>query len=91
MKAKGGVAVLLTALKPNCGKCPVWDVSVGVSGLYKQLENDTWSFARAECPIIQNSKLPVYDQDPRYKYMKCPDPHACPLYTQFQPLITSKK
>lgn len=83
--------MLVAALKSNCGTCPAWGVPVSVSGVYKQFENGTWSFTRAECPIIQNSKLPVYDQAPEYKYMKCPDPHACPLYTQFQSEITSKK
>lgn len=83
--------MLLAALKSNSGKCPVWDVMVGVSGLYKSSETGTWSFVRAECPIIENSKLPVYDQAPKYKYMKCPDPHACPLYSQFQPSVTSEK
>lgn len=83
--------MLIAALKSNNGICPCWGVPVCVSGLYKQFGNESWSFARAECPIIQNSKLPVYDQEPKYKYMKCPDPHACPLYTQFQPVITSRK
>lgn len=83
--------MLIAALKSNNGICPCWGVTVSISGLYKQLENGTWSFTRAECPIIQNSKLPVYDQESKYKYMKCPDPHACPLYTQFQPVITSTK
>lgn len=83
--------MFLAALKSNSGKCPKWDVSVSVSGLYRQEDRTEWSFVRAECPIIQNSNLPVYDQDPKYKFMSCTDYASCPLYTQFQPSTTSDR
>lgn len=75
----------------NTGICPYWGISVSVYGVYGEKSKGTWSFLRAECPIIQNSKLPPYDQDERYKYMFCKNPYSCQLYTQFQPSITSEK
>lgn len=84
--------MILSALKTNSGKCPYWGVSVGVSGFYSD-PNDSGCrrFVRAECPIIENAKLPIYDQSEEYKYMRCKDPHSCQLYTRFQPSITSDK
>lgn len=83
--------MIISVSRINSGKCPCWDVPVCVCGVYGEEPNGCWTFLRAECPIIENAKLPVYDQDERYKYMKCPDSSACSLYTQFQPLITSEK
>lgn len=83
--------MILAAKAANSGKCPCWGVEIAVIGLYTKGENGDWRFIRQECPIIQNSQLPVYDQDTRYKYMKCAKPSDCPLYTQFQPSITSDK
>lgn len=81
----------LSALRTNFGKCPYWNVSIGVSGLYGEEEDGHRRFIRAVCPIVENSKLPVYEQAVEYKYMRCSDPHSCHLYTQFQPSITSDK
>ncbi len=80
--------MMVTILKANSGKCPLWNVDVSVSGWYGEKEPDKWSFLRAECPIIQNSKLPLWKQEQRYKLMFCKDKFSCPLYTQFQPSIT---
>lgn len=81
----------LFSLKSNSGKCPYWGVSVGVQGLYSEDGSGNRKFVRAVCPIIENSKLPPYQQSAEYKYMKCDDPYSCPLYTEFQPSITSDK
>lgn len=82
---------IISAMKANSGSCPCWGASVCVQGLYREIEDGSWSFSRAECPIIENSRLPVYDQAEEYKYMRCSDYRKCPLYTQFQPSITSDK
>lgn len=79
----------VSAMRANSGKCPCWDVDVCVSGLYGERPDGSWTFLRAKCPIIENSKLPHYEQSPEYKYMGCKSPRECPLYSQFQPLITS--
>lgn len=81
--------MIVAVLRTNSGKCPYWDVDVCVQGMYGEREDGSWSFLRAECPIIKNSKLPIYEQDDEYKYMKCADQYSCPLYTQFQRSITS--
>lgn len=73
----------------NVGKCPLWGVSVCVHGMYGKKDDGTWQFLYAQCPIVENSKLPIYEQPAKYKYMSCHDMNKCPLYTQFQPLITS--
>lgn len=80
--------IMTTILKVNHGKCPVWDVDVSISGWYGEKVKGTWSFLRAECPIIQNSKLARDEQEQKYELMHCPNPFICPLYTEFQPRIT---
>ena len=65
--------MLVTTSKANCGKCPIWGVDVSVSCWYGEKGNGVWSFLRAECPIIENSKLPLHKQDRRYKLMFCKD------------------
>lgn len=83
--------MIISTKKNNCGKCPFWGVNVCVRGYYSEREDGSWTFLRAECPIVENSKLPVYDQSEEFKYMRCNDPYSCPLYTQFQPSITSDR
>ena len=77
-----------TTLKANSGICPCWKVPVTVYGWYKSLAENEWQFCKAECDIIENSKLPRYEQKQEYEMMYCPNPHSCPLYTEFQPTIT---
>lgn len=78
----------ISSLAANSGECPVWKVPVTVTGFYREKENGDWSFLRAECPIIQNAKLPREDQIQKYELMYCPNPNTCTLYTEFQPCIT---
>lgn len=75
----------------NHGKCPYWDVEVSVCGLYREKEPGKWEFLRAECPIIENSKLLIHKQRQEYKAMYCKDQFSCPLFTQFQPSTTKDK
>lgn len=76
------------SLTANNGECPLWGVRVAVSGYYRECEGK-WLFMKAVCPIVENSKLPIWEQDEEYKYMFCKDRFSCPLYTQFQDSITS--
>ena len=74
----------------NTGECPCWKVKVSVHGYYGECSDGTWTFLRSKCPILENAKLPIYEQSPKLKYIPmCEDPRLCPLYTQFQPLIIS--
>ena len=80
---------MLTVSGPaNCGVCPLWDVPIAISSLYRKVDGQ-WCLLRPVCPIIENSKLPVWEQDEEYKYMFCNDCFSCPLYTRFQPTMTS--
>ena len=79
---------IVTILKSNNGKCPLWSVNVSVYGWYRETEDGVWEFLRSECPIIENSKLPRHEQKQEYELMRCKDHFRCPLYTEFQPKIT---
>lgn len=81
--------MFVSVMQINSGKCPYWDVDVSVQGIYGERSDGSWTFLRAKCPIIENERLPIYEQCPEYKYMKCPDHHSCDLYRRFQPLATS--
>lgn len=83
--------VLTSVLKVNSGKCPLWHVDVSVLGWYKEMQVNEWQFLRAECPIIENSKLPLWKQEQQYKAMFCEEKFSCPLYSRFQPSITRAK
>ena len=78
----------VSILKSNTGKCPLWDVDVSVYGWYRETTSGIWEFLRAECPIIENAKLPRDKQEQKYELMFCKDHSACPLYTRFQPKTT---
>ena len=80
--------IMTTILRSNSGECPLWGVAVSVRGWDEEKEKNVWSFLRAECPIIENAKLPLYKQKQEYKLMFCKDAFSCPLYTEFQPKIT---
>lgn len=77
--------MLTSILKVNSGECPLWNVDVSVCGWYKEMEVGEWEFLRAECPIIENSKLALWKQEQCYKGMFCDNKFSCLLYTQFQP------
>ena len=79
--------VTTSILKSNNGECPLWGVDVSVCGWYRKSEDGTWEFLRAECPIIENSKLPRHEQKQEYELMFCNDRFNCPLYKEFQPKI----
>ncbi len=80
---------ICSILRTNSGKCPCWAIDVSVHGWYKEQTKGNWTFLKAECPIIENSKLPHYEQNNDTKMMFCPNPENCPLYTKFQPFVTT--
>ena len=81
--------MFVSVLSANNGSCPVWRVPVSVRGWYR-LDNDGhYRFLRAECPIIENSKLPLQEQPEEYRAMFCRQPRDCTLYCGFQPVTTS--
>lgn len=72
----------------NSGICPYWEIPVTIIGKYREQSDGTWSFYQAQCPIIENSKLPYSEQEPTIRGMRCPDCYKCPLYTEFQSSVT---
>ena len=78
----------VSILKANHGKCPLWGVEVSVKGWYREVVDGVWEFLRAECPIIENAKLPRHEQKQSYELMFCKGHFPCPLYQEFQPKIT---
>lgn len=80
--------MIVSILRANSGICPCWKVNTTVRGWYGEMSNGSWEFLRAECDIIENSKLPRHEQEQKYEMMHCPDPSSCKLYTEFQPFVT---
>lgn len=71
--------------------CPAWHVKVTLDGKYRlfneQGKEYEGYFASATCPIIENSKLPLYKQRPEYKLMRCPNPDNCNYLKEFAPRV----
>lgn len=69
------------------GICPKWKVAVSISGKYRLSENPgeeyIGRYMLAQCPIVENSRLPLHKQDPKYKLMRCSDESTCPLMNGF--------
>lgn len=55
--------------------CPCFNETVTLSGKYFHTNNPSnpyeAKFSCATCPIIENSRLPVYEQNEKYKYIRC--------------------
>lgn len=80
--------MIVSTLDSHSGECPFWKIPVTVAGWYGQQQDGSWSFLRAECPIIENSKLPREEQLPEMRMMSCPGSQDCPLFSGFQPHTT---
>lgn len=75
-----------TIIRKN-GVCPKWKVPVSIDGKYAFSENPGEEYmARymcAACPIVENSRLKVHEQNSKYKLMRCNEESACPLMHDF--------
>lgn len=68
--------------------CPIYNISITLSGKYRFTDNPNneyeLNFLHATCPIIENAKLPIYNQSEQYKYMICTHPNKqCELLNDF--------
>ena len=65
--------------------CPLINQTINLSVKYyfDDVDNDTLHFGTATCPIVENSKLPPYEQDEEYKYLRCLNSKSCKLLSQF--------
>lgn len=75
-----------TIIRKN-GVCPKWKVQVSIAGKYMFSETPGEEYVArymcALCPIIENSRLKLHEQYPKYKLMRCDDESACPLMRDF--------
>ena len=75
----------------TCGKtikCPYWNETVTLTGYYKiQDSTPELIFHRSTCPIIENSKLPVNQQNKNYLLMRCPYQIGCHFLNEFKEVV----
>lgn len=75
--------------------CPCFNEEVTLTGKYYFTDNPSnpyeVKFHYATCPIVENSKLPYYEQDENYKYLHCKnnDEH-CKFLSDFPDYISLK-
>ncbi len=73
--------------------CPQYNQTIVLSAKYQFTDNPLneyeIQFSYATCPIVENSKLPKYEQCEEYKYLKCFNPH-CPLLNDFPKIFDSR-
>lgn len=74
--------------------CPQYNKSVTLLAKYRFTENPKndyeVKFAYATCPIVENSKLPKYEQCEEYKYLDCFHSN-CELLQDFPALWDARK
>ena len=76
--------------------CPCYKRKVTLNGKYYFTENESnpyeVKFHYATCPIVENSKLPIYEQDEEYKYLRClNDSERCNHLFDFPEIVDSQK
>ena len=73
-------------------RCPFLDDRVIITGKYQiNAYTDNASFLYATCSIVENSKLPPYEQDESIKYFSCPNGGNCNLLDKFEDSIDLTK
>lgn len=77
-------------------KCPVYEINVTLSGKYYFSDNPDnpyeVHFSHATCPIIENAKLPIYEQKDEYKYTKCTHQNKrCELLDDFPRIFNANR
>ncbi len=70
-------------------KCPAWDCEVTLSAKYYLDENDKSKahLAYAECPIVENSKLPEKKQNKQLSYYPSCRIYPCKEISNFASTI----
>ena len=73
-------------------RCPFLEDRVIITGKYQiNAYTDNASFLYATCSIVENSKLPPYEQDESIKYFSCPNGGHCSLLDKFEDSIDLTK
>lgn len=73
-------------------RCPFLNDRVTITAKYQINEyTDQAFFSYATCSIVENSKLPPYEQDESAKYFLCPNNGTCDLLDKFDRCIDLTK
>ncbi len=70
--------------------CPYLNMKVTLTGKYHFI-GESCQFSYATCEIVENSKLPPYEQPENIKYYICPQNGHCNLLENFEHGINLKK
>lgn len=70
--------------------CPYLNVKTTHTGKYR-LMGESCEFSYATCKIVEDSKLPPYEQPEDTKYYVCPRNGNCELLNNFEKGIDLKK
>ena len=71
--------------------CSHIDMNVTLTGSYRISEHENEAhFLYADCSIVENSKLPIYEQSESIKYLRCPLDKPCDLSAHFDDVINLK-
>ena len=63
--------------------CPYLLMKVTLTGKYRFI-GESCQFSNATCEIVENSKLPPYEQSEDTKYYVCPQNGGCDLLKNFE-------
>ena len=70
--------------------CPYLDVKTTHTGKYR-LIGDSYEFSHATCKIVEDSKIPPYEQPEDSKYYICPQNGNCELLDSFEKGVDLKR
>lgn len=71
---------------PKTVHCPKWDINVTLTAKYFYYDDNQphlGTFQKAICPIVENGKLPLHEQEKELKLLRCHEYQECPLLSDF--------
>ncbi len=72
--------------------CPYLQMEVSLTGKYRILgDTNKIKLSCVSCSIVENSQLPIWEQDESGKYISCPQNGSCELVKNFNDGINPKK
>lgn len=72
--------------------CPYLQMNVSLTGKYRLLgDTNKIKLTSVSCSVIENSHLPVWEQNENEKYLVCPQNNFCELLKDFNNGIKPEK
>ena len=65
------------------GVCPASRTSILLFANYEKDSSGRLALSEVHCPVMDNLKKPIAEQDKELPAEVCEDPSKCPLYTGF--------